>query len=163
MTALLRPVYIVNMRVKRKRPATSVVSLRMAPAQVQRLQRKARQLGRTPSETGAMLLEEGLRRSDFPYIDFRDSVIGRQAYVVGARLAVWQVVSIVRAHSGRVELAAKHLGWPVFRVKAAMNYANAFSDEIDAALTDYAAVSATTLAQMLPQLETIVVPSEKMR
>jgi len=53
-----------------------VVSTRLAPQQEKRLQRKARQLGRTPSEASALLIEEGLRRDEFAFIDFRDSPVG---------------------------------------------------------------------------------------
>jgi predicted DNA-binding protein len=61
--------------------ASKVVSLRFGSQQMERLQRVARRLGRTPSETGALLVEEALRRTEFALIDFRDSIVGRQVYV----------------------------------------------------------------------------------
>ncbi|MEK7705340.1 MAG: transcriptional regulator [Myxococcota bacterium] len=140
-------------------PASTVVSLRVSAQQTQRLRRRARQLGRTPSETGAMLLEEGLRRADFAFIDFRDSAVGRQAYVLGTRLAVWQVVSVARAVQGDVTGTATHLGWPTVKAQAALSYAKAFPEEIEVALEDAAAIESATLARTLPQLEEFIAPS----
>jgi hypothetical protein len=54
-------------------------------------------LDRSTAETAARLLDEGLRREDFAMVEFRDSPVGRQAYVQGSRVAVWQVVQLQRA------------------------------------------------------------------
>src|SRR5207244_9373394 len=89
--------------------ASKVLSMRIQETQDHRLQRMARKLGHTPAETGALLIEEGLRRSEFAFIDFRDTAAGRQAYVQGSRLSVWMIVKIVRAYGGNIEKAAKHL------------------------------------------------------
>ena len=115
--------YNVYGRIERKQScmASGVVSLRVSDAQAERLQRKARQLGRSASETGAMLLDESLRRDEFAFIDFRDSAVGRQAYVQGSRLAVWQVVALTRSYGGEVSNAARHLEWPLVKVQAALN------------------------------------------
>lgn len=142
---------------------SSVVSLRVSEEQAERLRRKARLLGRTPSETGAMLLDESLRRDEFAFIDFRESPVGRQAYIQGSRLAVWQVVSVVRSISNDIDAAAKHLGWPALKVRAAMIYAEAYSQEIEHALQDNMARDATSLTRLLPHLEEVVVPTRRSR
>lgn len=117
--------------------ATSkVLSMRLREEQFARLQRVARRLGRTPSETAAMLLEEGLREAEFVHIEFRDSPVGRQPYIAGSRLAVWQVISLVRSYKGDIQKVADHLVWLPSRVQAAVNYAEAFPEEIDAAIED---------------------------
>ena len=105
---------------------SAVVSLRVSEEQAERLQRKARQLGRSPSETGAILLDESLRRDEFAFIDFRDSPVGRQAYIQGSRLAVWQVVTLARSYSGDVKKTAEHLAWPLVKVQSALSYAKAY-------------------------------------
>lgn len=115
---------------------SKVVSMRLREEQFARLQRLARRLGRTPSETAVLLLEEGLREAEFAYIEFRDSVVGRQPYVSGSRLAVWQVISLVRAYEGDLEKVASHLGWLSSRVQAAVSYAEAYPEEIEEALAD---------------------------
>ena len=63
-----------------------------------RLKRMANRHGWTPSDASARLVEEGLRRSEFAYIDFRDSAAGRQAYVQGSTLAVWEVSLLVQSY-----------------------------------------------------------------
>ena len=140
--------------------ASAVVSLRVSDEQAQRLQRKARQLGRTPSETGAILLDESLRRDEFAFIDFWDSAVGRQAYIQGSRLAVWQVVSLVRRYGGDVSKVCGHLEWPAVKVQAALSYAKAFSEEIETAIQDAQSCSFHRLSRILPQAEEFVVPAQ---
>lgn len=132
---------------------SNVLSMRLKEGQMERLRRIARQLGRTPSEAGARLLEEGLRRNDFAFIDFRDSPVGRQAYVHGSSLAVWEVVMVARCYDLDPERTAEHLSWTVPRARAALNYAAAFPEEIEAALRDHDARDFAGLSRLLPQAE----------
>jgi hypothetical protein len=96
-------------------------------------------------------VEEGLRRSEFAFIDFRDSSAGRQAYIQGSTLAVWEVMSLVRAYHDDVSAVARHLRWPEARVRAAINYAEAFAKEIDDAISDNNATGFAELKRSLPQ------------
>ena len=138
---------------------STVVSLRVSEQQAERLQRKARQIGRTPSETGAILLDESLRRDEFAFIDFRESPVGRQAYIQGSRLAVWQVVSLVRSYKGDLKQAAAHLQWPAAKIQAALNYAKAFPDEIENAIRDNQSCDFDKVSRMLPDAETFGPPA----
>ncbi|MGO8673314.1 MAG: transcriptional regulator [Capsulimonadaceae bacterium] len=137
-----------------------VLSLRVPDEQFVRLQRIARRLGRSPSETGSIFLEEALRRAEFGLIEFRDSPVGRQAYLQGSRLAVWEVVALVRSFGGDTAAAAKHLEWPEMRAQAAMNYAAAFPAEIDAAINDDEAYDLDAVVRMLPQAKAFHAESE---
>ena len=139
---------------------STVISLRVSEEQAARLQRKARQLGRSASETGALLLDESLRRDEFALIEFRDSPVGRQAYIHGHRLAVWQVVSLVRTYRGDATKTAAHLEWPIAKVQAALNYARAFPEEIESAIQDNESCSFETVSRILPQAELITVPGK---
>ncbi|MCC6626991.1 MAG: transcriptional regulator [Chloroflexi bacterium] len=112
------------------------MSLRLKDDQVTRLERAARHLGRTPSETAVVLLEEALRQRDFAYIEFRDTFVGRQAYIKGSRLAVWHVAMIARHFDDPVPQVAAHLEIPERQVAAALAYAAAFPDEIESAVAD---------------------------
>ena len=87
------------------------------------------------------------------FLDFRDSPIGRQAYLQGSTLAVWEVIFLLRSHKGNIAAVAKHLGWPVPKVRAAVNYAEAFPDEIHEAIAENDAVDFNKLKHMLPQAE----------
>ena len=123
--------------------------------------RKARQMGRSPSETGALLIEEGLRRDEFAFIDFRDSPSGRQAYIQGSTLAVWEVMWIARSYEEDVEKTAAHLCMSPLKVKAALNYAQAFPDEIQEAVNEHHACDFDSLSRMLPQTEIFPPPKKK--
>ena len=128
-----------------------VLSMRLPVESGKRLKRIARRHGWTPSDASARLVEEGLRRSEFAFLDFRDSPIGRQAYIQGSTLAVWEVVFLLRSYKGNVAAVARHLGWPEAKVRAALNYAEAFSEEIEEALAENESMDFATLRRMLPQ------------
>jgi uncharacterized protein (DUF433 family) len=111
----------------------------------------ARQHGWTASDASARLVEEGLRRSDFAFIDFRDSAAGRQACIQGTSLAVWEVMVLAREYQNNPAKVAGHLHWPVTKVQAALNYARAFPEEIKSAIAENDAVDFASLSKMLPQ------------
>ena len=127
-----------------------VISMRLPLEIGTRLKRLATRHGWTASDASARLVEEGLRRADFAFIDFRDSVVGRQAYIQGSTLAVWEVVLLLESYQGNVTAVAGHLSWPEAKVQAAANYAEAFRSEIDAALRDND-TGFEALKRMLPQ------------
>src|SRR3954469_17192095 len=117
-----------------------VVSMRLPPESGKRLKRIANRHGWTASDASARLVEEGLRRAEFAFIDFRDSAAGRQAYIQGSTLAVWEVILLLRSYKSDASAVAKHLAWPEAKVSAAANYGEAFPDEIEAALSENSAV-----------------------
>jgi hypothetical protein len=125
--------------------------MRLPEESGRRLKRIANRHGWTPSDASARLVEEGLRRSEFAFLDFRDSPAGRQAYLQGSTLAVWEVVFLLRSHNGNVAAVAKHLRWPEAKVRAAVNYAEAFPEEINEAMTENDSADFDTLKRMLPQ------------
>jgi hypothetical protein len=125
--------------------------MRLPAESGKRLKRMANRHGWTPSDTSARLVEEGLRRSEFAHIDFRDSAAGRQAYVQGSTLAVWEVLLLVQSYEADLLAVAKHLQWPEGKVQAAVNYAKAFLEEIEEALSENAAADLEALKRMLPQ------------
>ena len=130
-----------------------VISMRLPAKSGKRLKRMASSHGWTPSDASARLVEEGLRRSEFAFIDFRDSPAGRQAYLQGSTLAVWEVVLVARSHKNSVMAVAQHLGWPKSKVQAALNYTKAFPEEIEEAITDNEGTSYEELSRLLPQTE----------
>src|SRR4029077_107035 len=114
-----------------KHARSMVLSMRLPVESGKRLKRIANRHGWTPSDASARLVEEGLRRSEFAFLDFRDSPAGRQAYIQGSTLAVWEVIFLLRSYEGNVAAVAKHLRWPESKVRAAANYADAFPHEIN--------------------------------
>lgn len=138
-----------------------VISMRLPAESGNRLKRLATRHGWTPSDASARLVEEGLRRSEFAFIDFRDSAAGRQAYIQGSTLAVWEVLLLVRSYKQDVAAVAKHLRWPEAKVQAAINYAEAFPEEVEQALSENAATDFNALKRMLPG--TVRVSSRRVR
>ncbi len=134
-----------------KTDRSMVISMRLPVKSGQRLKRMANRHGWTPSDASARLVEEGLRRTDFAFIDFRDSAAGRQACLQGSSLAVWEVMLLARDYQDDAGKVARHLRWPEAKVQAAFNYARAFPAEIDEALADHDEVDFAALSRMLPQ------------
>jgi hypothetical protein len=134
-----------------RKTRSMVVSMRLPTESGNRLKRLANRHGWTPSDASARLVEEGLRRSEFAFIDFRDSPAGRQAYIQGSSLAVWEVMLLVQSYKADVEAVSKHLKWPEVKVRTAINYAKAFPEEIESALSENAATDFEALKRMLPQ------------
>jgi len=129
-----------------------VISMRLPTESGQRLKRIAKRHGWTASDASARLVEEGLRRSEFAFIDFRNSPVGRQACMQGSTLAVWEVMLLVQGYKGDVRATAKHLHWPAAKVQAAVRYAQAFPEEINDAMAENDSTRFNTLARMLPQM-----------
>jgi len=101
------------------------------PSEVARgVERLARRFGHRPAQVGARLVEEGLRRRDFPQIELRDTVAGRVSYLAGTRFAVYWIAQMVR-NGGAPEQFAKEYELPVEHVRAALAYAATFAEEIE--------------------------------
>ncbi len=139
---------------------SQVVSTRLPDDTAERLKRFARRLGKTPSETSAMLIEESLRTAEFAFIEFRNSAVGRCAYMKNSNLTVWQVIMTAQEYDLQSDKIALHFQRPQEWVLAALNYAEAYPIEIENAIADYRAINHTALKRILPQMELIKVPSE---
>jgi len=134
-----------------KATSSMVISMRLPLESGKRLKRMANRHGWTPSDASARLVEEGLRRSEFAFIDFRDSLVGRQAYIQGSTLAVWELMLLVRSYKGDAAAVARHLRWPEAKVQAAVNYAEAFPEEIKQAMAENDSADFDVLKRMLPK------------
>jgi len=69
---------------------------------------------------------------------------------------VWEIMLLVQSYKGDVSAVAKHLKWPEAKVLAAVNYAKAFPEEIESALSENAATNLEVLKRMLPQASEFV-------
>src|SRR4051812_30376156 len=146
---------------KTRKTRSVVISMRLPTDSERRLKRMASRHGWTSSDASARLVEEGLRRSEFAFIDFRDSPAGRQSYIQGSTLAVWEGMLLVRSYGGDVSVVAGHLRWPEAKVRAAVHYAEAFPAEIEEALSENDATDFEALNPALPQ--TVEFPPRKAR
>jgi uncharacterized protein (DUF433 family) len=108
---------------------TAVMTLRMPKGVKRGVERLAARFGHKPAQLGVRLIEEGLRRRDFPQIALRETASGRVAYLEGTRFAVHWIAGLVPAEM-TAETFARKYDLPAERVRAAVAYAHAFSDEI---------------------------------
>lgn len=146
-----------------KQPRSIVLSMRLPVESGRRLKRIAKRHGWTASDASARLVEEGLKRSEFAFLDFRDSSAGRQAYIQGTTLAVWEVVLLLRSYKGNVMAVARHLKWPEAKVRAALNYWEAFPGEVNEAIAENDSTGFQELKRMLPQAVDFAVGKGKRR
>jgi len=133
---------------------SKVMSLRLKDEQMTRLHRTARSLGKSPSEAAVLLLEEALREREFAFIQFRDSAFGRQAFLHGTRLAVWQAEIVARSLGRDARQLAVYFDIPERQAQALLNYADAYPEEIQAAIEDNEAAE-TQLKHWVPTLEVV--------
>lgn len=96
-----------------------------------RIDRLAHRIGESRNAMAERYLAEGVRRDEFPEIDFRNGALGRRATLAGTRLDVWQVIETVRDHANSAEAAAAYLELPIHKVRAAVRYYAMHREEID--------------------------------
>ena len=74
----------------------------------------------------------------------------RHAYIQGARLAVWQAITVLRSYDRNVVKAAAYLRWPEAKMHAAIAYTKAFPAEIEEAIEENESVDFEQLSRLLP-------------
>jgi uncharacterized protein (DUF433 family) len=141
-----------------------ILSLRIPDQMVERLDRFARRLGNgmTRTKAGVMLLEESLREAEFSFVEYRDSPIGRQPYMKGSGLAIWEVIMIAKRYDMDAEKIAEHYPYPVPNIKAALNFYEAYHDEIEQAIEDNH-IGYEAMKRLLPNIRLFEVPEETIR
>jgi uncharacterized protein (DUF433 family) len=106
------------------------------PIRFERLVTKQARGARTSkSDLVARYVIEKSLETEFPGIGFRESLAGREAYLSGRRVAVWEVVAVYEENKS-VQKTAQHFGWPLVLVKRALAYAKAFPEEIQKSLEE---------------------------
>src|SRR5437899_11717247 len=109
--------------------STAYVSGRV-PARYERLVSKQARAARTSkSDLVARYVIEKSLETEFPGISFRDSLSGREAYLTGHRVAVWEGLA-VNDETKSLEKTAAHFGSPRVLAKRARAYAQAVREEL---------------------------------
>ncbi len=129
------------------------VTLRLTKPDKEDLEAAATLSGQPPGTLAALYVKEGVKRSRFPAIDFRDGAPGRIAYVTGTRWPVWMVVDLVKDLRGNTAKAAKRMEKPEAIVKMALAYADAYPAEIAASIRLHARRDFEGLKAISPNLE----------
>jgi len=108
---------------------TAVMTLRLPKAVKRDVERLAARTGHKPAQLGARLIEEGLRRRDFPQIELRETAAGRVAYLAGTRFTVCWIAGMIPGQLA-LEAFAQEYDLIPDRVRAALAYAQTFPDEM---------------------------------
>jgi len=109
---------------------TIVQSCRLEKGAVALLSQQARRRHLDVSTLTSLYLREKTLEEEYPGVGFRNSVAGREAYVLGHRVAVWEVLDAYKA-TQTVAKTAGHFRWPTALVRCALAYAKAFPSEIE--------------------------------
>lgn len=126
------------------------VTLELPDDQAEALDGVAAVLRTSPAEALMRLATEALIHERFPQVDFRDSIKGRQAYVVGSSLAVWEVVMVADCYDRDPVRTSDHLEWPASRVETVLAYAKAYPVEIERALKENRSTTRDDIRRLLP-------------
>ena len=104
---------------------TVVQSCRLEKDAAELLSKQAKRRRLEVATLSSQYLEEKALEEEFPGIGFRDSAGGREAYVLGHRVAVWEVLDVYR-EAKAIGRTADHFTWPDYLVKCALAYGQAF-------------------------------------
>jgi hypothetical protein len=127
---------------------TATLSVRLSEDNWELICQISASRGRTPSDVLAEYAEEIARKHRFCHIEFRETPLGRMAYVEGTRSAVWLVCDLVRHNKGDTRKTAAIHGWPETKVRAAVNYARAYPEEIEPLIVRAHRMTEGTLCQL---------------
>ena len=133
--------------------ATATLSIRI-PQQTRRwLERFAKRRG-SAGMAASRILEEAKRREDFPAVEFRDTPLGRVAYVQGTRVQVAFVYGQLQgAPALTAEKLAESFGWPVWKARGVLTYIEEFATECRQEWEDLESSDWPELRRILPQTE----------
>jgi uncharacterized protein (DUF433 family) len=113
-------------------PASVQRSFRLSRATADLLDDAAESTNESRNALADRLLGEALRVERHPLIRFRTGAAGRrEPVVVGTRLLVRQVVSVMRGHEGDMDATASYFEVPARSVRAAVSYYAEFAAEVD--------------------------------
>lgn len=122
------------------RYVSTPLSIRFDSRLLERLRRRAQSTpGATASGLAQRLVDEGLRMSDHPGVVFKDGPSGRRA-ALSLGPDVWEVVKVLHELDERggqaVGAAAELLALPTAKVRVAMHYYAAYTEEVDAEIDE---------------------------
>src|ERR1035437_605823 len=103
---------------------TIVQSCRIEEDNAALLSRQAKRRHLEVSTLSSLYLKEKALEEEYPGVGFRDSIGGREAYVLGHRVGVWEVVEVHR-EAKTIIRTARHFRWPPALVRCALAFAKA--------------------------------------
>lgn len=108
---------------------TTVQSCRVDKNNAALLSRQAKRRHLEVSTLSSLYLKEKALEEEYPGVGFRDSIAGREAYILGHRVAIWEVLEVF----GELKTAGKtaeHFRWPPALVRSALAFAKEFAADV---------------------------------
>jgi len=109
---------------------TIVQSCRIDEDNAALLSRQAKRRHLEVSTLSSLYLKEKALEEEYPGVGFRDSIGGREAYVLGHRVAVWEVLEVY-GEAKTVAKTARHFRWPPALVRSALAFTKEFMAEVN--------------------------------
>lgn len=102
------------------------------------------------------VLEEARRREDFPAVEFRDTPLGRVAYVQGTRVQVAFVHGqLLRDSSLTAAEVAESFRWQLWKAAGVLGYIAEFREECAQEWDDLQSTGESSLKRAIPGLERV--------
>jgi uncharacterized protein (DUF433 family) len=110
--------------------ATVVQSCRIDQEHAALIARQAKRRQLEASTLSSLYLKEKAIEEEYPGVGFRDAAGGREAFVLGHRVAVWEVVDVLR-EAKTIAKVASYFRWPPALVRSALAFARAFPADVE--------------------------------
>lgn len=130
----------------------TTMSVQLTDAQMEWLEQEAQRLGTSPPAIIASRVEEARRQSEFPYIEFRDTIVGREVYVRGTRLKIWHLRMYSDGDEADIPRLAEDFNLLEAAVADALAYARTYADEVDATFAEIDYI-ADNIKALVPGIE----------
>ena len=116
------------------------LSIRFDDRLLERLRTRSQRFpGSTPSGLAQLLIDEGLRMGEYPGIVFKDGPTGRRA-AIALGPDVWEIIKYLKETDQREEsavaAAVEDFALPAARIRLALNYYSAYSEEIETEISE---------------------------
>ena len=133
--------------------SSTTLSIRV-PAETRRWLERFAKKRASAGSAATRILEEARRREEFPAVEFRDTPLGRVAYVQGTRVQVAFVYGQVARDPGltAAQLAGS-FAWPLWKARGVLSYLAEFSAECRQEWEDLESAGWPALRRGLPETE----------
>ena len=133
---------------------THTLTLRLPEADAIAVRRIAEREKRSVNEVGARMIEEWLRQDNYPLIEFR-SFSGERLPCLKNGIRLWKLIMTAQGYGMDVKKTAVHYNdiYSAAQIQAALDYYNAYPQEIDRPIQENQAVTFETLRRKLPHIE----------
>jgi len=135
--------------------SSATLSIRV-PVETRRwLERFAKKRG-SAGTAAARVLEEAKRREEFAAVEFRDTPLGRLAFVHGSRVPMAMVSRAAQDDPALdAQALAERFHWPLWKAASALAYVRHHPEEMIQEIEDLDSREVADLKKILPGLEAI--------